>query len=124
MQPPFRPYTSLKVWAASHHLALEIRRATQGFPLADRYGLTAQLRCGSLSIATNLVEGHSAWGSREFLRYARIAYGSTGETDYLLRFARDAGCLPAEEYDRLVALLDDVRRMLLGLIAALQKRIN
>ena len=35
-------FTKLKVWQLSHELTLEIYKITGNFPVAERYGLTAQ----------------------------------------------------------------------------------
>jgi four helix bundle protein len=38
------PYEKFEAWQVAHELALEIYRATDGWPREERYGLTIQLR--------------------------------------------------------------------------------
>ena len=47
-------FRSLKVWQKSHQLTLSIYKATSAFPKEELYGLTSQLRRGSVSIAANM----------------------------------------------------------------------
>ncbi len=39
-----RDFRSLKVWEKAHGLALDVYRATSGFPKDELYGLTSQVR--------------------------------------------------------------------------------
>jgi len=77
----------LEVWRRADDFALEVYRATAGFPREEQFGLTSQLRRAALSVPTNVVEGYSRRGDRELARFLDIALGSLGETKYLLHFA-------------------------------------
>ena len=119
-----RPYMRLRVWQMAHGLALEVARTTDGFPIHERYGLTAQLRRAALSVPANVVEGRGRRGSREFLRFVTIATGSADELDYLLLYARDRGYLSNEDHDRMANDVWGVRGMLLRLGQGLRNRIR
>jgi four helix bundle protein len=80
------PYEKYDAWKASHELALAIYRSTEAWPVAERYGLTAQTRRAALSVPTNIAEGSAKLGPREFRRYLDISLGSLSEISYLLRF--------------------------------------
>jgi four helix bundle protein len=118
-----QPFTQLRVWQASHALALDIGLAVRGFPIEERYGLAAQLKRASLSVPANLAEGHSLWGTASYLRHARIAVGSLAETEYLLIYARDAGFLEVGKVTKLLERATQIRGQLLALIRALQRRV-
>jgi four helix bundle protein len=94
-------YRSLVAWQIAHQLALEIGRVTRKFPKDERYELTSQLRRAALSAPTNLAEGRGSIGTRNFLRYVRIAATSLAEVDYLLLYSSDMGYLPRERYEEL-----------------------
>ena len=49
-------FRNLAVWKKTHELTLLVSRS-EGFPLAEVFGPTSQLRRAASSIATNLAEG-------------------------------------------------------------------
>jgi four helix bundle protein len=114
------PYAALRAWQAAHLLALEVARITRGFPPHERFELTSQWRRAALSAPCNLVEGRARYGSREFLRFVRIAIGSLGEVEYLLHFARELEYLSPEDHQR----LDGLRRHANALLARLARRLG
>src|SRR5260370_4813766 len=69
-------YSKLRVWERSHRLVLELYRATQGFPVAERYGLTSQLRRAAVSVPTNIAEGSKRTSHKDFAHFLNIAEGS------------------------------------------------
>ena len=107
-----RGYEKLKIWQKAHQLAMEIYSVTEGFPKNEQYALTSQLRRGSLSVPTNIVEGHARRSKKEFLNFLNIAYGSLNETDYLLKFAFDIKYLKLQDYEKLTGLAYEVGSML------------
>jgi four helix bundle protein len=99
------PYERFDAWKMAHTLALQVYTCTEGWPVSERYGLTAQIRRAALSAPTNIAEGSAKRGSRELRRYLDIALGSLSEVSYLLRFSRDRGILADSEFK----ILDDLR---------------
>ena len=83
----------LRAWAVSHELTLGVYRVTEGWPKAELYGLTSQLRRAAAAVPTNLAEGAAKRGTREYRRFVDVALGSISEVAYLLQLARDLGLL-------------------------------
>src|SRR5260221_14107183 len=54
-----KSYRDLRVWQRAVDLIESIYRATESFPVAERYGLVAQLRRAAVSVASNVAEGHA-----------------------------------------------------------------
>ena len=106
---------NLKVWQRAHAMVLEIYRITAGFPQDERFGVTSQLRRAATSIPTNIAEGSRRQGQQEYSRFLNIAQGSAAEVEYLLILSRDLGYISPAAFERLVADLDEVARMLHGL---------
>ena len=98
------PYEKFEAWRVTHRLALEVYRATSGWPPSERYQLTAQTRRAALSAPTNIAEGAAKRGVREFRRYLDISLGSLSELSYLLRFSKDCGILNEQGYRALEEL--------------------
>jgi four helix bundle protein len=108
-------FTELKVWQRSHALVLELYRITRGFPADERFALTSQLRRAVTSVPTNIAEGSRRQSNQEYARFLNIAQGSTAEVEYLLILSRDLGYVPSADFDRLVAEVGEIARMLHGL---------
>ena len=119
--PPILSYRDLVVWQRGMQLMINIYRATETFPVTERFGLTAQMRRAALSIPTNLAEGHTRGGGA-YLNHLRIALGSQAELSTEIEAARRLGMLLPGAADTLDAQLTEVRLMLYGLLAALERR--
>jgi four helix bundle protein len=114
------PYERFDAWKASHELALELFKATDRWPIRERYALAAQARRAAFSVPANIVEGSCKKGRAEFRRYLNIALGSLGELGYTIRFARDYGILTVVEWERLNRLHDRAGKLLWGLYNSLR----
>ncbi|MCA1828376.1 MAG: four helix bundle protein [Myxococcales bacterium] len=87
-----RDPNKLKVFELADQLMINVYRATQRFPVAERFGIQSQLRRAALSIPTNVVEGCARQTSREYPRFLSIALGSASETRYLLDVSQRWAC--------------------------------
>ena len=113
-------FRHLKVWQASMALVEEIYRTTVTFPVHERFGLTAQLRRAAVSVPSNIGEGKRRKRQRAFLHHLDIALGSQGEVEVQLEIAKRVGFLPEHDYRRLQSQVEEVGRMLNGLINSMQ----
>ena len=116
-----RNYRDLIVWQKAHRLVLDLYAATRTYPSDELYGLTSQSRRSAASIPTNLAEGCGRNGDPELARFCDIAAGSASELDYQLQLARDLGYLSEATHAKLESQLNEIRRMLTGLISAVRK---
>jgi len=85
-------------------------------------GLRSQAIRAATSVTANLAEGYSRQSQLELLRFVEIALGSHNELDAHLRLGLDAGVIAEGDYTTLKGDLDLVRRMLISLMRALQRR--
>ena len=93
-----KPYERLAAWQRCHALALLVYRSSEPWPVAERYGITSQLRRAALSAPTNIAEGSAKRGRAEFRRFLDIAIGSLSEVGYLLLVARDLHIIPDDSW--------------------------
>jgi len=118
------PYDSsfrgLKVWQRSMTLVEEIYSATSSFPRHEQFGLTSQIRRASVSIPSNIAEGKRRKRQLVYLNHLDVALGSQGEVEVQLEIAKRVGFLASHDYDRIQAIVEEVGRMLNGLIASVQ----
>ncbi len=109
----------LEVFKRSHSLTLEIYRITKNFPESEKFGLVPQMRRCVSSIASNLIEGAHRLSTKEFRKFAGVAKGSVGELKYHLLLAKDLDYLYEDEYNRLKLEIEEISKMLNGLIKSL-----
>src|SRR5688572_6687235 len=101
-------------------LVEEIYKATSSFPRHEQFGLTSQLRRASVSIPSNIAEGKRRKRQLVYLNHLDVALGSQGEVEVQLEIAKRVGFLAASDYRRLISQIDEIGRMLNGLISSLQ----
>jgi four helix bundle protein len=111
----------LDVFKKAHALTLRIYRVSEGFPAAEKYSLTSQMRRSAVSIGSNLIEGSHRSNRGEYRQFAGVARGSSGELKYQLMVAKDLGYLSESEYAVLRAEADEISRMLSGLVKSLTR---
>jgi four helix bundle protein len=109
----------LEVFKKSHALTLRVYKISKEFPSEERFGLIPQIRRAAASIGANLMEGSHRLNRKEFRHFAGIAKGSAGELKYHLLLAKDLDYLPSEKYQELRLGLEEISKMLNGLIRSL-----
>ncbi len=97
-------------------LAVGCYNLTRGFPKDELYGMTAQLRRASVSVAANIAEGYGRETTASFINFLRIAQGSAKETETHLILCERVGLAKAEHTGPLLKLADEIARILRGLI--------
>lgn len=105
-------------------VAKAIYLLTQGFPQAELYGMTSQLRRAATSIPANIAEG---WGRRytsEFIQFLRQANGSRTEVETLLLLSIEINLCTREEASRLLEVLHVIGKQLNNLERSLHRRKN
>jgi four helix bundle protein len=84
--------------------------------------LADQLNRAALSIAANIAEGNGRFTKADRRNFFGIARGSVQECVPLLELAARQKLLPRERHQELEADLEEIARMLSGLINGLDKR--
>jgi four helix bundle protein len=113
-------FKNLTVWQAARRVTMSTYKLTIHFPPAEEFGLKAQMRRASVSICTNIAEGAGRRGDREFRRFLDIAMGSTFELECDVILSSDLAFITETEKGKALAAVDEIRRMLLGLLGCLR----
>lgn len=87
-------YENLDIFKLSYDMALEVFRATRGFPREEIFGLTSQINRSSRSVCVNIVEAYrKRQYPRHFLSKLSDADGECSETIIWLKMCRDMNYL-------------------------------
>ncbi len=96
---------------------------TEGFPDAERFGLTSQLRRCPVSIPSNIAEGWGRGKNKYFGNHLKIARGSLCELETQLTLAVELNFL-IEIKTEVEAILSELGRMLTALINKVDSRTD
>jgi four helix bundle protein len=114
-------YRDLVAWQKAMDLAEAVYRATANFPPDERFSLTQQLRRASVSIPSNIAEGHSRRSTADFLRFLHIAYGSRAELETQVLLAERMNYITDAQRDALLSSAEEVGRVINGLAKSLKE---
>jgi four helix bundle protein len=117
-------YKDLIAWQKGMELVTVIYDVTDKFPSPEQFGLVSQLRRAAVSVPSNIAEGKAHYSNRDFVRFLRHARGSLAEIETQILIAKQRRYLPAEMTADLTQRLDELGRILSGLINSLGKRPN
>ena len=93
-----------------------------GLPHKPRPFLVDQLNRAALSIATNLAEGNGRFTKPDRKNFFTIARGSVQECVPLLEIAKRRAFINENDHAKFKSALDEMARMISGLISGLEKR--
>ncbi len=114
-------FEKLSVYQRAIDFADHVATLTEDFPRG--YGfLSDQLNRASLSIAANIAEGNGRFTKADRKNFFGIARGSVQECVPLLELARRRGLLDDAPHEKMKADLEEIAKMLSGLISGLEKR--
>ena len=122
MSSEAKRHRKLKVWQAGMDFVAELYKELEKFPVQEKFGLTAQLQRAAVSIPSNIAEGAARRNTKELIQFLYIARGSLSELDTQLEICLRVGHIERQVYDRLATKLEEISKMLSGLIASLRKK--
>ena len=111
-----KPHKRLEVWKQSMQLVVQVYEITKHFPLEERFCLVTQMRRAAVSIPSNIAKGAARQTKREFTNFLHIAQGSLSELDTQLEISHSLGYGKQELIGPLQKLLENVSKLLTGLI--------
>jgi len=117
-----RNYQDLIVWQKAMILAKEIYGHTTQFPKSEIYGLTSQMRRATVSVPSNIAEGHARNGTGEFKYHLGISKGSLAELETLILLAKQLKYTAEENCNTLLSQCTEVNKLLNGLLRSLSKK--
>ena len=116
-----KPHRKLILWQKSVEFILELYKTLKSFPVEERYGIISQMQRASISIPSNIAEGAARRSRKEYLQFLYTARGSISELDTQLEISFRLNYLKHQEYKSLQDKLDELSKMMNGLISSLLK---
>ena len=89
-------FRELRVWQGGMDLVETVYHLSGGFPKAELYGLTSQVRRAAISVPSNIAEGQTRASTKEFLHHISIAQASLAEVETQMEIAVRLGYVNAE----------------------------
>lgn len=114
-------FEDLKIWQLALKITKEIYDISAKKEFAKDFNLKDQIRKAVISISSNIVEGFEKNNNNEFVRFLKIAKGSTSEARNQLYIALAVGYLSKLEFNRLNSELIDLSNQIGKLISYLNK---
>lgn len=114
-----QPFRDLLVWQRAMQLTLAVYHLTRTF---EQFGLTGQIRRAAVSIPSNIAEGQGRLNPAEFRQFLAIARGSNCELQTQLEIAPVLNFGSPASIEKVEALSNEVRKMLFGMLKAIEPR--
>lgn len=115
-------FRDLVVWQRAVELSLAVYILTSGFPDAERFGLTNQLRRASVSVASNIAEGYGRSTRGQYLQFLGNARGSNFELQTQLLISEKLRFGDPDRHREALNLSEEVSKMLVALMRKLEER--
>jgi len=115
-------FEDLKIWQLALKITKEIYDITAKKEFSKDFSLRDQIRRAIVSVSSNIVEGFEKNNNNEFIRFLKIAKGSTGEVRNQLYIALAINYITKNEFDNLNEKLVDLANQIGKLISYLEKQ--
>jgi len=114
----------LLVYGEARELAVAVYQLTLGFPAAERFGLTQQVRRAAVSVGSNIAEGCGRKGSRALVPFLYYAIGSAKELEFQIELSVSLGYCEPTEANAVLERILRTRGMLIRLEVAIRRRLE
>ena len=113
-------YKDLIVWQKAMDLVEEIYNLVKLLPRNETYALSDQMRRAAISIPSNIAEGRSRPGNKDFIHFLNMALGSTYELQTQLLICQRLNYLPADSIETAFSISVEIGKI----INTLTRKIN
>ena len=115
-------YQHLLVWQKAMDYVEICYKLTLQFPKEEIFGLASQLKRSSVSIPSNIAEGHGRITRGEYINFLGIAQGSLRESETQIILATRLKYISAEQSNQALSKSKEVGILLGKLIRALKNK--
>ncbi len=115
-------HKNLLVWQKSMAFVTELYKLTRKYPNDEQYGLINQLRRAAVSIPSNIADGCARRNTKEYIQFLYVALGSASEIETQIIISHNLEYVSNIEEQNMLEMLEEIIRMLVGLIKSLSNR--
>ncbi len=90
----------------------------------EKFSITLQMRRSAISIPSNIPEGAVRESNKEFRNFLSISQGSFAELETQLILSNKLEYIGEQELNKILNLLSDISKMIIGLRKSLQNKQN
>ena len=120
----FKRFEEIQAWQKAREITKKIYSISNKDNFSKDFSLRDQMKRASVSIMTNIAEGHGRRTTTEFANFLNIARGSAIELQSHLYVALDLNYIEQSEFRETYEMLDEVSRMTLSLAQYLRKKVD
>ena len=113
-------FEDIQAWQKAREVASAIYKLCKEGDLATDFGLRDQIRRSAISSQSNIAEGFGRESNQEFIRFLKIAKGSSCEFRSQLYNLLDAEYIRETTFDRLYKMSEEAERLTGGFINYLE----
>jgi len=115
-----KDFKDLIAWQLARKLVKEIYSLSKVFPNEELYCLTNQMRKAAISVPSNIAEGFSRRGSKDYANFLSIALGSLLELETQVILSMDLEYIKQAECDSIMLRIVELKKVLYGLRKSIQ----
>jgi len=117
----FKKFEEIEAWQKARELTKRIYALSRSREFARDFGLKDQIRRASVSIMSNIAEGHDRSGTGEFVQFLATAKGSAAEVKSQLYVALDEEYINENAFAETFSLATETANMIGGLMNYLRR---
>jgi four helix bundle protein len=114
-------FEDINAWQEGREFNKSIYQITENDRFIKDFDLKRQIRRSSISITSNIAEGFERNTDKEFMYFLYVAKASAGEVRSQLYLALDLRYIEEDDFLKLKEQIENVSKMLSGLIKYLNK---
>ena len=116
-----KTYKDLLVWQKSMDLVKELYKLTAQFPEDEKFGLKSQMERASVSIVSQIAEGHMRKHRKEYVHFLSISLGSAAELETQILVCKSLDKFNDINFSKIELLLEEILKMLYVMIRRLDQ---
>ena len=105
-------FEKLEVWIEAKELSKNIYFITKRFPDDEKFGMTSQLKRGSISICSNIAEGSARKTNKDKAHFTVMAFSSAVEVLNQLIIAHELKFINTPEYEAIRLQIESITNKL------------